>query len=110
MYSYAGEIHYPILYSHRQPERRQQVTAVTIYTRQLCGFCTAAKSLLSRKDIAFRELDATFDKDLRQEMTQRSGRVTFPQIFIGDTHVGGCDDLMALDRAGKLDPMLRKAG
>lgn len=82
---------------------------VIIYTRQLCGFCTAAKSLLSRKGVAFREFDATFDPKLRQEMIHKSGRTTFPQIFIGGKHVGGCDDLMALDRSGKLDPML-KAG
>ncbi|MCB1386214.1 MAG: glutaredoxin 3 [Nitratireductor sp.] len=82
---------------------------VVIYTRKLCGYCTAAKSLLSRKGAAFREFDGTFDPKIRQEMMSRSGRTTFPQIFIGDSHVGGCDELMALDRAGKLDAML-KAG
>ncbi|MCB1414949.1 MAG: glutaredoxin 3 [Phyllobacteriaceae bacterium] len=79
---------------------------VVIYTRKFCGFCTAAKSLLSRKAVAFREIDATFDAKLRQEMIQKSGRTTFPQIFIGDYHVGGCDELMALERAGKLDGLL----
>ena len=79
---------------------------VTIYTRQLCGYCSAAKRLLERKGQAFEELDATFDPELRQTMIQRSGRTTFPQIFIGDTHVGGFDDLNALERAGKLDAML----
>ena len=83
---------------------------VTIYTRQLCGFCTAAKRLLASKDIAFDERDATFDPTLRQEMMQRSGRSTFPQIFIGAAHVGGCDDLMALERAGRLDAMLAGDG
>ena len=83
---------------------------VVIYTRKLCGFCTAAKSLLSRKGVAFREFDATFDTKLRQEMMQKSGRTTFPQIFIGNHHVGGCDELMALERAGKLDPMLKAGG
>ena len=79
---------------------------VVIYTRKFCGFCTAAKSLLSRKAVAFREIDATFDAKQRQEMIQKSGRTTFPQIFIGDYHVGGCDELMALERAGKLDGLL----
>ena len=64
------------------------------------------KKLLSDKGVAFRELDATFDFDIKQEMMQKSGRRTFPQIFINDAHIGGCDDLFALDKAGKLDPML----
>ena len=80
---------------------------VTIYTRKLCGFCTAAKRLLDRKGVAYVEHDATFDPALKREMVQRAnGGSTFPQIFINDMHVGGCDDLMALERAGKLDPML----
>ncbi|ALN74333.1 glutaredoxin 3 [Aureimonas sp. AU20] len=80
---------------------------VTIYTRQLCGYCARAKQLLSSKGVAFEEKDATVDPAFRQEMMQRApGRSTFPQIFIGETHVGGCDDLYALDRAGKLDPLL----
>jgi len=83
---------------------------VVIYTRKLCGFCTAAKSLLSRKGVAFREIDATFDAGLRQEMMRKSGRSTFPQIFVGDHHVGDCEELMALERAGKLDAMLKAGG
>ncbi|MBL8574458.1 MAG: glutaredoxin 3 [Hyphomicrobiaceae bacterium] len=79
---------------------------VLIYTRQGCGYCTRAKALLTRKGVAFEEKDATDEPNLRREMMTRSGRNTFPQIFIGDTHVGGCDDLHALDAAGKLDPML----
>jgi glutaredoxin 3 len=79
---------------------------VLIYTRQGCPYCTAAKALLAQKGAAFVEKDATGLPDLRQEMITKSGRNTFPQIFIGGTHVGGCDDLHALDRAGKLDPML----
>lgn len=82
---------------------------IVIYTRKMCGFCTAAKSLLAKKGVSFREFDGTFDSKIRQEMIQRSGRTTFPQIFIGETHVGGCDELHALERAGKLDPLL-KAG
>lgn len=80
---------------------------VIIYTRQFCGFCTAAKDLLRRKNAAFRELDATFDSGLRQEMVSKSnGGSTFPQIFIGDTHVGGCDELFDLESSGKLSDML----
>ena len=80
---------------------------VIIYTRKMCGFCTAAKRLLSDKGVGFREQDATFDPSLRKEMIQKSnGGSTFPQIFIGEFHVGGCDELMALERNGKLDPML----
>lgn len=80
---------------------------VTIYTRQLCGFCSSAKSLLKSKGAEFTEHDATFDPALKKEMIQKAnGGATFPQIFIGDIHVGGCDDLHALDRAGKLDALL----
>lgn len=79
---------------------------VVIYTRQMCGFCTAAKALLDRKGVSYTEHDATFEPQKRQEMMKRSGRSTFPQIFVGETHVGGCDDLHALESAGKLDPLL----
>jgi len=84
---------------------------VTVYTRQLCGYCTAAKNLLSSKGVKYVEQDATFEPDLRKQMIQRSnGASTFPQIFFGDMHVGGCDDLMALDRSGKLNDALKSAG
>lgn len=80
---------------------------VEIYTRAFCGFCSRAVRLLREKGVDFDEYDATMDSGLRAAMIERAhGRATFPQIFIGGTHVGGCDDLMALDRAGKLDPML----
>lgn len=79
---------------------------IVIYTRKMCGFCSAAKKLLNKKGQSFREFDATFDAALKQEMIQKSGRRTFPQIFINGTHVGGCDDLFALDSSGKLDKML----
>lgn len=86
------------------------MTQVTIYTRALCGYCTAAKRLLDQKQVAYDERDATYAPQLRQEMIARAnGRSTFPQIFIGDTHVGGCDDLFALDREGRLDPLLADA-
>lgn len=83
------------------------MASIDIYTRQFCGYCAAAKKLLETKGVAFNEFDATYAPDLRQEMVKRaSGRNTFPQIFIDGTHVGGCDDLQALERAGKLDPLL----
>lgn len=80
---------------------------IEIYTSQLCGFCFAAKRLLSSKGVSFSEFDVGRNPELRREMMQRAnGRHTVPQIFIGGEHVGGCDDLYALDRAGKLDAML----
>ncbi len=82
------------------------MTDVTIYTRQFCGYCASAKALLDKKGVAYVEHDATGKPDMREEMIAKSGRNTFPQIFIGGQHVGGCDDLHALDRAGKLDPLL----
>ena len=83
------------------------MASVTIYTRQFCGYCARAKSLLEQKGVVYVEHDATGNAELRQEMIQKAnGRSTFPQIFINDAHVGGCDDLYALERAGKLDAML----
>lgn len=80
---------------------------ITIYTRQFCGYCTAAKRLLRDKGLAFEEIDATNAPDKRQEMMTRSGRYTFPQIFIGDRHIGGCDDLFALEARGGLDSLVQ---
>lgn len=82
---------------------------VTIYTKPYCPYCVRALDLLEKKGVAFTEIEAAFDPDKRQEMIQRSGRMTFPQIFIGERHIGGCDDIVALDRAGKLDPLLKAA-
>lgn len=82
------------------------MTDVTIYTRALCGYCSAAKRLLDRKGVAYTEHDASFSPALREEMIARSGRRTFPQIFVGDVHVGGSDDLHALDDQGRLDGLL----
>lgn len=80
---------------------------VEIYTSQLCGFCHAAKRLLSQKGVEFTEIDVGRVPEKREEMTQRAkGGRTVPQIFVGDFHVGGCDELYALDRAGKLDVLL----
>jgi glutaredoxin 3 len=81
--------------------------AIEIYTRPGCGYCSAAKSLLTRKNAAFIEFDVATDSTIRQKMWDRAGAgSTFPQIFIGGIHVGGCDELYALDRAGRLDAML----
>jgi len=81
--------------------------AIEIYTRPGCGYCSAAKSLLTRKKAAFTEYDTAKDSSWRQQMYDRAGEgSTFPQIFIGETHIGGCDELYALDRDGKLDALL----
>jgi glutaredoxin 3 len=81
--------------------------AIQIYTRPGCGYCSAAKSLLTRKKAAFNERDVAVDPAFRQEMWNRAGEgATFPQIFIGEIHVGGCEELYALDREGKLDSLL----
>lgn len=80
---------------------------VTIYTRMMCSYCTAAKRLLDRKGVSYVEHDASFSPELRSEMINRAGgQSTFPQIFVGDVHVGGCDDLHELDRQGGLDGLL----
>ena len=83
---------------------------IVVYTRAMCGFCSRAIRLLEQKGVAYREVDATYDRDRRAEMIARAnGRATFPQIFIGDTHVGGCDELYALERDGRLDNLLQAA-
>ncbi len=80
---------------------------VEIYTSPLCGFCHAAKRLLTQKGVSFSEVDVLANPDRKPEMIQRAnGSRTVPQIFVGDTHVGGCDELYELERAGKLDPLL----
>lgn len=80
---------------------------VEIYTTPSCPYCAMAKRLLQKKGAAYTEIDVSRDPALRAAMTQRAnGRRTVPQIFIGQTHVGGCDDLHELDHAGKLDPLL----
>ena len=80
---------------------------VEIYTSPLCGFCHAAKRLLTAKGASFTEIDVTTSPSGRREMMQRAnGRLTVPQIFVGKTHIGGCDELYALERTGKLEPLL----
>ena len=81
---------------------------VTVYTRQFCPFCTMALDLLGTKGVEILEIDAGMDAAKKKEMVERSeGGRTFPQIFLGDTHIGGCDDMMLLERTGKLDQMLQ---
>ncbi len=81
--------------------------SIEIYTSPLCGFCHAAKRLLKQKGAEFSEIDVWAEPDRKPEMIQRAnGGRTVPQIFVGDVHVGGCDELYALDRAGKLDALL----
>ena len=83
------------------------MAAIDIYTVRYCPYCQDAKELLARKGVAFHEIDVTGRRDVRKEMVGRAhGRSTYPQIFIGATHIGGCDDLYALDEAGKLDSLL----
>lgn len=82
---------------------------VTVYTKIMCPFCVRAMSLLNEKGVEIEEIAAGYDREKKQEMIERSGgRATFPQIFIGDRHIGGCDELMALERSGKLDPLLAR--
>lgn len=83
---------------------------VVVYTTPFCPYCHAAKRLLAAKGVSFEEIDVSADPGLRAQMTQRAGgRNTVPQIFIDETHVGGCDDLHALDRQGRLDALLAAA-
>jgi len=83
---------------------------VTIYTRMFCPFCTRAMQLLKSKPVELTHIDAGMNAAKKKEMMQRSGGArTFPQIFIGDTHIGGCDEMMALERSGQLDAMLAAA-
>ena len=83
---------------------------VTVYTKPMCPYCFRALALLKEKGATVVEISAAYDKDKREEMLSRSnGKRTYPQIFVGETHVGGCDDLLALEDAGKRDPLLNAA-
>ncbi len=82
---------------------------VVMYSTGLCGFCRAAKRLLDNKGVEYQSIAVDRDAEKRQEMMDRSGRRTVPQIFIGDHHVGGFDDLQALESAGELDALLNKS-
>jgi glutaredoxin 3 len=80
---------------------------IVIYVNGWCPYCQRARGLLSKKGLAFHEINVEDDARLREEMTARSGRRTVPQVFIGETHVGGCDDLIALDASGELDRLIQ---
>ncbi|GGD04244.1 glutaredoxin 3 [Pyruvatibacter mobilis] len=82
------------------------MSKVQIYTTQICPYCHRAKALLREKGVSYDEVDVMATPGARDKMINRTGRTSVPQIFIGDTHVGGCDDLFALDAKGALDPML----
>ncbi len=83
--------------------------AVTLYVSDWCPYCRRARGLLAEKNVEFSEINIEDDAKLREEMIERSNRRTVPQIFIGDRHVGGCDDLFELDRSGELDRLIQGA-
>jgi glutaredoxin 3 len=83
--------------------------AVTVYVSDWCPYCERAKGLLTRKNVVFTEINVENDAKLREEMIARGNRRTVPQIFIGDKHVGGCDDLFELDHSGELDRLIQGA-
>jgi glutaredoxin 3 len=87
------------------------MTSVEIYTQKYCPYCHWAKELLTRKGVAFREIDVTADRQMREAMAARAnGGTSVPQIFVGATHIGGCDELYALEESGKLDALLGVGG
>jgi glutaredoxin 3 len=83
--------------------------AVTVYVSDWCPYCQRAKGLLAQKHVAFNEINVEDQPQLREEMIARSNRHTVPQIFVGDRHIGGCDDLFELDRSGELDRIIQGA-
>lgn len=85
------------------------MTQVTIYTKNYCPYCKSAKALLDRKGVAYREIDVTYDESMQAEMMDRAQRRTVPQIFVGEHHIGGSDDLVALDRNGEFDRLIDTA-
>ncbi len=84
------------------------MTEIVVYSKEVCPYCVKAKNLLNRKGAVFKEIKITDDVTKEEMIKKSGGRMTVPQIFIGDFHVGGCDDLYALDAAGKLDELLKK--
>lgn len=86
--------------------RGHAVSEVVIYTTRWCPFCIRAKALLDRKGVSYREIPVDGDPATRQQMTERAGQTSVPQIWIGEQHVGGCDQLVGLERSGGLDPLL----
>ena len=83
------------------------MTDVVIYTTQICPYCVRAKQLFQRKGVSYREIDVSFDQAERMALVARTKQRTVPQIFINDQHIGGCDDLYALERSGQLHPLLQ---
>jgi glutaredoxin 3 len=83
---------------------------ITVYVTDWCPYCARARNLLTQKSATFREINVDDESKFREEMIARSGRRTVPQIFIGEKHVGGCDDLFALEESGELDRLLQGAG
>jgi glutaredoxin 3 len=81
-----------------------------MYTTQFCPYCVRARNLLDRKGIAYQDIAVDHDPQLRREMMTRSGRNTVPQIWIGEQHIGGCDEMMSLERQGHLDELLAQVG
>ena len=81
---------------------------IVMYTQMFCGYCSAARALLTEKGVTWEEIDVTMQQELRRAMQERSGRTTVPQIFIGERHIGGYDDLAALDQRGELDTLLEQ--
>ena len=82
------------------------MSEVTIYTTRWCPFCIRAKALLDRKDVKYQEIPVDGDPSTRQQMSERAGQTSVPQIWIGEQHIGGCDQLYGLERSGGLDPLL----
>jgi glutaredoxin 3 len=83
---------------------------ITVYTSAMCGYCVAAKNFLKSRGLAWEEVRVDLNAAQREHMVARTGRVTVPQIFVGEVHVGGYDDMMAMHRAGKLEPLLAGDG
>lgn len=84
--------------------------AVVVYTTRFCPYCLRAKHLLGSKGVDFKEIPVDGNYSLRQEMAQKAGRTSVPQIWVGDHHIGGCDDLYRLERSGELDSLLKSKG
>lgn len=96
-------------FRYKNKDRCMSKNEIVIYTTEICPYCVRAKKLLNSKGVKYKEIDVSHDPDLRTSLVKKTGgRTSVPQIFIGDTHVGGSDDLYALDQAGKLDILLGK--
>lgn len=108
MFSLIGEQTLPFVRLHHR--KGPAMPQITVYSSPFCPYCHRAKALLKKKGASFEEIDVFMQPRRKKEMIERAGGVhTVPQIFIGETHVGGCDDLYALDRKGGLDPLLTAA-